>query len=702
MPSSPNLSLLDLSENPFDIASTRGNFFTYNNNLYIVYVEQDKKIRIKTGLSATDIYDGSASADKFVIYDVYLDSNTLYVAGNYGNQGFYLTFDMTNSSRTSFTLIPSIDLISHIFVINSKVHYIHRTNTSIGLSVSSAETISTVTILSDLTAQKNAYVKDYLYDAGKLFLFVQQEDDTTSYLNLRVFYDASYNAISSFNNTNSILLKTVNKHTLFSSISLMNGLNCLLTIVEDSITDLSDVQQNSLYIHNMNNFISSSGEYSDYISLSGVSILALKNIEYQGLNHLFGFCYQESYENAKYLVVPLENNFSSSPPFTTKSSSMGYISTNNSVEILLFENKVYVYLETRPVETSVIGTTRAMISDFSYREIVNTIIDGFISDQSILNFSSGSVFDFKDPALVVDISCAIYFGQAILPLGQLDVSGPQVSIQNASPNMKFIFASISDEMKNTTLGLTNENFVVILKVVDASSGQVFTDVNLTVDFYLDTSGGSILTLRANDGTGYVNAGQGTYEGPVPINGVTKYKYTANLTKGNGDVAGILSTPSASSGSDPHITTIFGNKYDFHPSTRKNYTLFQSKDIKVNSHFTGFKSGVFYDKVTIELKNKEKLDIDFNKKKIKCQGCSKYLKVIEDQPLAIKYQNFTSDKSVGEFFDPKKLTKIEYKGKNPMEMFVDFKTRYVHFRFPDTLPPIHEMNGLIVKEATRLD
>jgi hypothetical protein len=184
----PNLSLLDLSENPFQIASTRGKFFTFNNNLYIVYVEEDKKIKIKKDTEINDIYDRSQSVEKFVIYDIYLDSNILYICGSYGNNGFYLTYNLNSSSYISFTQISSVDLISHIFILNNKIHLIHRTRTSIGMSISYPGTFSTVTILNNLTPQKNAYVRDYLLNANNLFIFVEQEDDTSSYKNLKFYY----------------------------------------------------------------------------------------------------------------------------------------------------------------------------------------------------------------------------------------------------------------------------------------------------------------------------------------------------------------------------------------------------------------------------------------------------------------------------------------------------------------------------------
>jgi hypothetical protein len=49
-----------------------------------------------------------------------------------------------------------------------------------------------------------------------------------------------------------------------------------------------------------------------------------------------------------------------------------------------------------------------------------------------------------------------------------------------------------------------------------------------------------------------------------------------------------------------------------------------------------------------------------------------------------------------------MTKLSYKGKNPIDLYIDYQTRYVHFRFPEHLPQVHEMSGLIVEPATRLD
>ncbi len=74
----------------------------------------------------------------------------------------------------------------------------------------------------------------------------------------------------------------------------------------------------------------------------------------------------------------------------------------------------------------------------------------------------------------------------------------------------------------------------------------------------------------------------------------------------------------------------------------------------------------------------------------------------EESIPLKYKNHTQNKSVGKEFKPKSLTKVSVQGKNPLDMYIDYQPRYVHFRFPDTLPATEEISGLIVEPATRLD
>lgn len=321
------------------------------------------------------------------------------------------------------------------------------------------------------------------------------------------------------------------------------------------------------------------------------------------------------------------------------------------------------------------------------------ITGGYVSSE-ILAKANASTFQFVDPQTTHMQEAAIYFTNSVGPLslGTLSASGPQVKVLQAPTNYRYIFSSYSDATKNS-LGLNSKTAAFVLKVIDGS-GVVQNSISpaLNLELYLDVSGGSVVNLDIN-GT---SAGAGTY---TRMEG-SKFVYTTTFTNGSGAVGATVIPSNPSAGSDPHITTIFGRRYDFHPSTRRTYTLFKSNDMKVSSHFTGLKSGVYYDKVMIDLPNKQQVKVDFNKQTIK--GKSSQVSMAKETPKDFQYKNITSDKSVGKFFAPKAMTKLSVAGKNPVDLFVDFDTRYVHFRFPETLPVPSEMSGLIVEPATRLD
>jgi len=307
-----------------------------------------------------------------------------------------------------------------------------------------------------------------------------------------------------------------------------------------------------------------------------------------------------------------------------------------------------------------------------------------VNDNKILIYNTGESFTFIDtqyPSLIQ--TSTIYYGNGNLNLGDISSSNVQASVVNATSDNRFIFSPIDSATKaaNNIPG----DFAMILKVID-NSGNIQTNINIPIDIYLDNSLGSIVNLYV-DGE---NAGSGQFQEKIG----NKYRYRVTLLKGNGGIYGIFSNPtSASVGSDPHITTLFGKKYDFHPSTRRNYTLFKSKDINVTSHFSGLKSGVYYDKVEVELPNKDRIKINFNKHTVKGKSS---LVEMSKEVYPIKYENRTSDKSVGKIFEPlKPMTKLAIDGKNPVNMFIDFKTRYVFFEFPKSVPAISEMTGLII-------
>jgi hypothetical protein len=317
----------------------------------------------------------------------------------------------------------------------------------------------------------------------------------------------------------------------------------------------------------------------------------------------------------------------------------------------------------------------------------------------VLSLPNNSTLYFSDSQYPSLVSLStLYRGNGATGIF-IDTSGVCISVTSPVTNKNIIFSPISASTM-TSLNITRD-FAMIFKVFD-NSGTIINSINppLSMDIFLDNYIGPIVNLFVG-ATGV--AGSGTYQGQVATGDKKqKHVYSVNLTRGDGavEIQGSLSNPSA--GSDPHITTIFGKKYLFHPSSRKTYTLFKSNDIKVTSHFTGIKTGVYYDNVMIDLPNKDHIKIDFHKHQIK--GKSSLVSISEKECLpSLKYNNMTSVKSLGNIFTPNSMTKVSVSGKNPVDLFVDFQTRYVHFRFPNVLPKPNEMSGLIVVDPTsRLD
>jgi hypothetical protein len=344
---------------------------------------------------------------------------------------------------------------------------------------------------------------------------------------------------------------------------------------------------------------------------------------------------------------------------------------------------------------SIVNQNKGFTASFS---VLSVNIQGN-SLTSVVSLPSGTLFQFTDPQVNLTQETKVFSASSgVLPLGATGASGPQVAINSADSTMRYVFSSISDSTKNSTLSISGSDFAFVLKVINSTTGAIQTSVNVPIQLYLDSNVGTVLELSipaTDSNPTAISAGSGTYGGLVG----DKHLYNCTLTRGDGAIVGSGSTPAPSAGSDPHITTIFGKKYDFHPSTRKNYTLFKTKDVNVSSHFTGLKSGVYYDTVKIDLPNKDSVKVDFNKHSIK--GSSSFVSVTNDIP-DVKYENKTSDKNFAKLINPKMMKKISVQGKNPVDMYVDFQTRYVHFRFPDKLPSPSEMSGLIVEPATRLN
>jgi hypothetical protein len=326
-----------------------------------------------------------------------------------------------------------------------------------------------------------------------------------------------------------------------------------------------------------------------------------------------------------------------------------------------------------------------------------TITSGKVSE-ALTTLSSGSTFYFTEPYSSITQESTLYkntpnntyLGATASALGTIAYDSPLVSIVSGGSNINIVFSSITDPSNSLIFVVFDNSGNIVSNLPTSGSGSIIIDIFLTVNK-------PIISVLSNG----INAGTGSRQSAIPGQSTDKTRYRVQLLRGDGFISITPQDSNPNAGSDPHITTIFGKKYDFHPSTRKTYTLLKTKEINITSHFTGLKKGVFYDRVSIDFPNKEKLEVDFNKQKIR--GNSKFMEVNEiKQDIGIRYNNMTQDKSVENIFQPKSLTKLSFIGENPIDLYVDYKTRYVHFRFPGSLPMINEMSGLVVEQATRLD
>jgi hypothetical protein len=139
---------------------------------------------------------------------------------------------------------------------------------------------------------------------------------------------------------------------------------------------------------------------------------------------------------------------------------------------------------------------------------------------------------------------------------------------------------------------------------------------------------------------------------------------------------------ASIGSDPHVYTIFGSKYDLEPSVRKWYNIFRYEKLEINGHFSPIGKGLFFNKVNIKRKD-DIIKINFNKKSINNEVKKKWIDVkYKDDGIIIENRRILD------------LIKIEDKDIE-MEIYIDFHTRYLHFRIKN-IKNKDNCRGLIVE------
>jgi hypothetical protein len=277
---------------------------------------------------------------------------------------------------------------------------------------------------------------------------------------------------------------------------------------------------------------------------------------------------------------------------------------------------------------------------------------------------------------------------SIVPVKVIKVASPQnvvinsnVTLVNASSSLTYLFF----EADPSLYSINSESSIYSMTF------KVFTNDNVM----LSNPNSSMLINIPNNNyktIEFIKNGTNTVVA-TGIRSTNTDPFSVTITQNMlGNAIGILTFNSSSIGSDPHVYTIGGHKYDLkNPSSRKWYDLLSFGDLQVKGHFSGFNKGIFFDSLKI-MKNKENVMVNFNKKSL--VSSSNKLFHVNKNFNTINYINNTSDKSKGKLLSKSSfLHNIGiYDSIYPLDISLDFETRYVHFKFNKNIPK--DMNGIL--------
>lgn len=445
----PELTEISYSETPLGVQSSQGKLFTYDNNLYNLYCEGNN-IKIKNQNNINIVYNGSYT---FQIYDSYIDNNILWICGTYGYDGFYLSYSLSSNSILSFVTINYIRYISHIFIIQNRLHYIYITNTSIIL-VSVADSESSIsTVIYTNWGNKNPFISGYKYYKGTLSFFIQEEQDTneSNYLCLKVLYQDIYLATESFV-PEIITLSKNTANIIFSGIYTINKVDYLITIEEDYIQSFDSVQNNIIRLYTFDNLRTSQTNFS--FSLNDISIYKLSHIYYLSKNYLIGFCYQSDYENIKYLWIELNDQLQPINQLII-TSNVGYLSINGLVNSIVYNKHLFLNVQTTSSFIN-LNTREVMETNYWYIGYITDYIINPINNCSWI-FAGTTHLQRKN-----SLSCLLPNNNVILIGGEFEMSTlNSCEIYNLKTGYWIDTSNLLESRTSFTADLLNDGRVLV-------------------------------------------------------------------------------------------------------------------------------------------------------------------------------------------------------------------------------------------------
>jgi len=671
-------------------SSTIGKLFSYSSNKYSIFT-QDKNIIIHN-IDTSENHTYLHSSD-LKINDICVKDDNLYFCGKdlSSNSGFRGLFNLTNPSQlVDILLDTSVVELNFIFFISNDL-YVVSTAEDYTIYLGRAG-ITMIIYENDIYAS----IKGYYLLNNDIYFFIETFNPIYNVYHTKIVKKVSHVF------TTSTPFEDLSKNILFQDCILVNNIPTIVYISQDTIStssmDTFTLSPNTIYLSNLD----TPDQILNTITIPNYFIDCLKGIENQNnTDYLIGYAYNSSGTILNYISILIDasGNLDLSMEgigyHIESPNTNNYLMPRNKVESVKDENDIYILTEIQGVSSQISSIMLSKLIYPSKQDIFSNIqpndnlriLDEYGIEREVVAFKSG-------PSGIVDIPS----------LENMDMRYTDIS-----SDMIILFSVQSVPNTEMVNGVTMTNlYSYYIKYFD-TSGNTYPIGNhnpLTFTITLDKSIQGYQELHIFD----KDPSSGQYvllDSDEPQDMGNYYEYVFNITHNGEQVAsGYSPLPNGGGsgggsgggaiGSDPHVYTLFGKRYDLkNPSSRKWYTLYKCDDLDIQGHFTGMKKGIFFDNIKIKYKN-EDVSIDFNHKKIKNKNSN--IDVRDGVELEnLRYNNITDNKKFDKTFIPRKMTKIEIPDpKYKLNLYVDFMTRYLHFRFPDQMPKEEECKGLLVR------
>lgn len=268
------------------------------------------------------------------------------------------------------------------------------------------------------------------------------------------------------------------------------------------------------------------------------------------------------------------------------------------------------------------------------------------------------------------------------PSASLEVAGAEgklVRLKNPNQNFNYLFSNIPPVRQNGVMSFA-------FKALDPSSDEFSTSGPFEIEVELPTlSSRTFIRLIREDDNTEISGGLIPSESSPSIYTIVLQSNSVYTVVDSGSLI-----VSGGVGSDPHITTIFGEKYDLKKQSRYmrgGISLLKTPMGEIRGGVTGLRNGEFLSAVDVYVSGGKKvLGINFEKKKSKYTGCGVRRVDVSDNNIT----NIDKSNKQTEMF------LVEGLWEGGVYLMVNYQHRYVCPIFNKTPKPEDGFTGALVK------